>query len=357
MTELSMQVVVLTATVGAFALLMVFFVSWREDRRREFRLRMDQIEKENERQAKEEARREEAEDRARWEKLDERQREEEREVRSAAGAGTGGYIILDLPDEQRRFFHDLLKGFEDYAKLKGYSVSFSIDATFEKRIAFKFNVREGGLSVGQERVRSDFKEYLDKIKNAEQIDDLPVVVSIEEHELLVTLLKNRINFLQHSYNLAKNTSHYYEALIRKATTMPVFPSQQILLQTGGSFDSRSYQSSHSSRLIQGDQNALTDQSVDASIRIGNSFNERRAQLDALQGLISVLKAAEQSSKTEGVIRPLERARQELEEEEAPDKSRIARWLARAKETLKLGSFAKEAIDAAKDLFEQFGLPW
>jgi hypothetical protein len=30
-----------------------------------------------------------------------------------AGAGSGGFIVIDLPDEQRPFFHDLLKGFED----------------------------------------------------------------------------------------------------------------------------------------------------------------------------------------------------------------------------------------------------
>lgn len=347
MTELPIQFVLLGATMGAFTLLIMFGMFWRQDRQRDYRFRMEQLAKEDARRAKEQERLEAAEDRARWEQDDQKQREEEREIGQAAGAGTGGYIVLDLPDDQRRFFHDLLKGFEDYAKLKGYSVSFSIDATFDKRIAFKFTVQEGTLNIGQERVRSDFKEYLDKIKSAESIDDLPVVVSMEEHELLVTLLKNRINFLQHSYNLAKNTSQYYEALMRKATSMPVFPSQQILLQTGGTLDSRGYQSTNSSRLIQGDQNVLTDQSVDASIRIANSFNQRRAQIDALQKLISALKLEEQSKEASEAIRPIERAKEELEEEENPDKSRIARWLSRAKEALQLGSVTREALDAAR----------
>ena len=39
----------------------------------------------------------------------------------AIASGTSGYIIIDLPEKQKSLFHDLLKGFEDFAKIKGYS--------------------------------------------------------------------------------------------------------------------------------------------------------------------------------------------------------------------------------------------
>jgi hypothetical protein len=352
----SSQFLTIILSSTGLAIAIMFLLLWRQDRQREFGFRREQLRAEEERRAKQVEIEKEEKERTRWERYEERQSEEEKEIRRTAGAGTGGFIVLDLPDDQRPLFHDLLKGFEDYAKLKGYGVSFSIDATFQDRIAFKFTLHDGVFNVGQERVRSDFKEYLETLKDADSIDEVPVVVSLEEHELLVTLLKNRINFLQHSYKLEKNTTAYYETLMRKATNMPVFPSQQILLQTGGQIDSRNYSATNSQRLIQGNQNVLTDHSIDASVRIGNSFNERRAQIDALQRFLSLLRSDPQADKVADAIRPVERVKEELEEEERPNDTKISRWLARAKEALQLGSLGKETIDAAKDVFEKFGLP-
>jgi DNA-binding LacI/PurR family transcriptional regulator len=70
-----------------------------------------------------------------------------REVEEAR-VGSGGYIVVEMPEEDRPLFHDLLKGFEDYAKLKGYQISFSIDSSSIGRIAFKFTVKNDGVVVG-----------------------------------------------------------------------------------------------------------------------------------------------------------------------------------------------------------------
>jgi len=47
-----------------------------------------------------------------------------------------GYMVIDLPDNLRSVFHDLMKSFEDYAKLKGYDIAFSIDNTVSNKMAF-----------------------------------------------------------------------------------------------------------------------------------------------------------------------------------------------------------------------------
>src|SRR4051794_14937103 len=62
-------------------------------------------------------------------------RQAEIDAQQSAGAGTGGYIFLDLLDDKRTLFHDLLKGFEEYAQLKGYQVYFSIDNSYSNKIA------------------------------------------------------------------------------------------------------------------------------------------------------------------------------------------------------------------------------
>ena len=54
---------------------------------------------------------------------------------------TGGYIILDLPDNMRSMFSDLLKGFEDFAKLKGYNIIFSVDNSIPHKNASKFTLQ------------------------------------------------------------------------------------------------------------------------------------------------------------------------------------------------------------------------
>src|SRR5579871_3335540 len=141
---------------------------------------------------------------------------------AGGGSRSGGYIVIEMSERERPLFHDLLKGFEDYAKLKGYEISFSIDSSFEGRIAFKFTVKNDGVTVGPERVRKDFAEYVKQVRTGklEDLDDMPVVTSIEEHNLLMAMLKNRIVFLQQNYSLAKNAQTYYESILSNVRTFP-----------------------------------------------------------------------------------------------------------------------------------------
>ena len=276
--------------------------------------------------------------------------------REAAGPGSGGYIVLDLPNDKRPLFHDLLKGFEDYSRLKGYEVNFSIDATFKDKIAFKFTVAEDLVNIAPERVRRDFKEYIDKVKNGDNFDDIPIVTSFEEHYMLVKVLKNRISFLEHSYNLKTNAIDYYEKLLLKLLTLPAMPSQNILVQTGGTMDFKNYNSINSNKVIQGDNNLLLGGSVTTSVTIGDSFNSIKTQIDKIDAFIYALKKdPQQNSSHEAIIKDVEKVKDELQDEVQPDSARVAKWLERAKHTLKLGSLGQEVVSAAKELFSAFGI--
>ena len=113
-------------------------------------------------------------------------------------------------EEHRSLFHDFLKGFEDFAALKGYRVTVSIDSSNSQEFGFKFTIMESGITVSTDTVREDFNNYMQKIESGDALDDLPIVASPEDHDLILTKLKNRINFLQHSYNLSQNTIEYYD---------------------------------------------------------------------------------------------------------------------------------------------------
>jgi hypothetical protein len=123
---------------------------------------------------------------------------------AAAGPAAGGYIILNLPDEQKALFHDVLKGFEEYAGMKGYSIQFSIDNSAPNQIAFKFTVAGAGIQVSSQQVRSDFDEYMEKVRSGDPLNDLPAVIPEVQHRSLLLAMQNRINFLHHTYTAQTN---------------------------------------------------------------------------------------------------------------------------------------------------------
>jgi len=315
------------------------FTIWRRDRRIE-----------NEREERRELRASEAQMQA---EIEAEKREERRDA--ANKAGSGGYIVMDMPEEERPLFHDLLKGFEDYARLKGYEIAFSIDSSFESKIAFKFTVKNDGVVVGPERVRQDFKDYVAQVRTGkiEDLDEIPVVTNLEEHDLLVALLKNRISFLQHNYQLKSNAVEYYETLLANTRTFPVLPAPTVIVQTGGRMDARQFEANNSSRLLQGD-GTYTDTSV--NIEIGNSFNERQARIVALDDVIEKLKSSD--NRAEPVVkaeRELKKVRDELAEYPEPDKSTIKKWMEYAKQLMSTAALGYEIVEAARHLFALFGM--
>ncbi|MCX5895880.1 MAG: hypothetical protein NTZ51_08640 [Proteobacteria bacterium] len=255
-----------------------------------------------------------------------------------------------MPDDHRPLFHDLLKGFEEYARLKGYGVSFSIDATFKNRIAFKFTLTDPGVVVGTERVRQDLKEYLDRVKRGDNLDDLPVITSLEEHEVVVTTLKNRLSFLQHSYNLAKNAAEFYEGLIRKAITMPVLPAQSIVVQTGGSLSAPTYSAVNSPQALIGNGSR-----ADNSVRIALSFKELQEQIHGIDEILVRLRNESANDYRDEAVRNLKNVKEELEQANSPEPNRVAAWLEQARQALQFGSLGYETVQAAKELFRIFGM--
>lgn len=341
-----------------------FLLEWRRERRFQFRHQMESEERRRaeERELREqqlaieEQRRKEQQEREEMRRYEERIQREEESLRQAVGPGSGGYIIIDLPQEKRPLFHDLLKGFEEYARLKGYSVSFSVDSTYQDKIAFKFTINTDSVNVGPDRVRRDFQDYIDRVQSGDDLADLPVITSIEEHNLLVTILRNRISFLQHSYNLQKNAVDFYQRLLRNLPAGAVVSPPNLIVQTGGLMDSRRYISNQSSKLIQGDANTNTDQSVDASVTIGGSFNERRGQIEALARLITELKKdGSESVEKDGVVRHFERVKDELEDQTEPDRSRVRQWLDRAKTSIEALKLGKDTLQLINEVLTSFGV--
>ncbi|WP_186018187.1 hypothetical protein [Burkholderia gladioli] len=279
---------------------------------------------------------------------------------AVAGPAAGGYIILNLPDDQKALFHDVLKGFEEYAGLKGYSIQFSIDNSAPNQIAFKFTVAGAGIQVSTQQVRSDFDEYMEKVRSGDLLADLPIVIPEVHHRSLLLAMQNRINFLHYTYTAQENVVQYYEQFLRdlRATgTMGIALGQNLYIQTGGTMVPTSYSAVNSQNVAQGTNNSASNNTIDHSIKIGGSFNEKKTQLDALERAIKTINDAEGLPANEigRAIANFQKIKDELAHEDKPDAPRIQKWLETARGALSALSLSKEVADATKDAFSAFGI--
>ncbi len=318
-------------TFGAY-----FAMLYRRDRRHQNELEMEKVHLERE-------------------KLEiEKERKSITEDLTYQSNGNGGYIIFDLKDKSKAMFHDLLSGFEEYAKLRGYKISFSIDTSIVDKVAFKFTLQDSGVNVSTQTVRKDIQDYIAKVSKGENFDDLPVVVSQMEHDLILTTLKNRLNFLQSNYNLEKNSREYYESFLKKIASSSFGFSQAapIYIQTGGTHVPKSLTAMNSPNALVGDNNVYennSDNSDHSCINISNSFNKKREQVNKIDELIKLIQqeANIDEIKRQTLLTNFDKIKEEITDEEQPNKSKIFKWLSNTKailETLVLSHHTVEAVN-------------
>jgi len=97
------------------------------------------------------------------------------------GLNSGGYIIFDMPDAKKGMFHDLLKGFEDYAQLRGYIITFSIDNYLPTRSPSSSR-STAAASLFQKASFAKTKGIIEKVQRGDSLDDLPVILPAEEQQ-------------------------------------------------------------------------------------------------------------------------------------------------------------------------------
>jgi len=276
----------------------------------------------------------------------------------SATVDPGGYIIINLPDAQKSLFMDLLKGFEEYAALKGYRISFSYDGSLPNKVAFRFTILEGGITVSAEKVREDMQEYIRKVQGGANFDDLNIVVPPEKHHMTLMILKNRLSFLQNTFTAQKNALQLYEKLIR--TFGPgQFPATgpQFFIQGSGTVSPTNYSAVNSQQIAQGQHIRMIGNTGDYTLNIGNTFNDRKVIADMIDHVGQLLwnEKGETQTKSWEARKYLEKAKDEICDEATPDESRLRRYLNKAREVFSTATFAKEAMDAFRELLEKIGI--
>ena len=278
-------------------------------------------------------------------------------------ASTSGYIIIEMPDSKKRMFHDFLLGFEEYAELRGYAITVSLDSSLPNKLAFKLTLT-ADPSVSTQQVREDLQVYIDKVQNGD-VSGLPQVVPAGQHRLLALAMANRINFLQNSLNVQNALIGEYRELLKQVSSerFKVMPTQHLIIQAGSQSSATTLEVLNSPQAAIGTGNEVMENKLGQRAYIAESLNERRTQIDAVKEFIDLLHktrlevSAQRPSKPdtlESADMCLRKVAVELEVAK-PDPQRIQRWLETAKFTLKTFGLTKEVADAAKVVWEMFRL--
>ena len=209
-------------------------------------------------------------------------------------------------------------------------------------------------------MRSDIKDYIEKVKGGENFDDLPVVISSEEHSLVSATLKNRISFLQHNYNLEKNTREHYENLLKKLSFSSNGFGQQpaIFIQTGGVNTPKHLLANNSQNVLLGEDVMYennSDNSDHSEITISNSFNKRKEQVAKLDELIKLLKEEKEIKEDDRqtLITNFDKIREEITDEETPNKSKLFKWFSNTKKILENVVLTHHTTEAIHWIYENF----
>lgn len=263
---------------------------------------------------------------------------------------TNEFISILIPEGLKDLLIDSLRAFENYSKLSGYEVKFSFNNSEKDKLAFSFTVTENPNGISEDKIRADIKDFLKKVQNGEKFDDLPVSINPLEHQMVLTTLKNRASFIEHSYNIEKNMRELYEKTVKDLlTTKNLFTQQQQpmtvnnnYLQSGGQNNSKQIEATNSN-VNMGDGNFVEDN----SINIEHSFNEKKTIVEKIECSIRQIDKEPSLSvqDKQDLKRHLENIKEEITDEAKPDASKLKKSWDKIKKVAENLVLSKELTDS------------
>lgn len=265
----------------------------------------------------------------------------------------GGYITINIPEDKKSGFQDILKGFEEYTSLKGYKVSISSDLSIQDKISIKITIDEFGVTTNINNVKRDLNEFMEKIYNGDSLEDLPQVLPSLEHQKIIMALTNRINFLQQNYQMEKKMKEFYADFVQNLPLGSISHQiPQIQIHNGDlEMDKRKYIAKNSSNVMQGDNQKNT---IENNINIGNTLSQQQERIKDLEEIISLIDSEySENSDIQKVKRQFENIKEEILEEETPDKSLIEKALERTNKIIATFEKGEKIVEKVTNLFESF----
>ena len=279
---------------------------------------------------------------------------------AAAVAQSGGFAFFDIADEHKALFTDALNGFSDFAKLKGYSVELSFDTTLPGKVGIRFTILDSGITVSTAKVRKDVDEYINRLRSADDLSDMPMATDSTEHVRLTSAIQARFAYLRTQAEMFAVQVEFYKRMMHEWKPDSVrgigyVSPVQIHLTNEGSRNMRdSYNAENSRNIAQGKKaKAVTK---DSTIAIGSTLSEKNKQVSALKDLEKSIGDAELPDETrQKTLRHVQNAVEEMENSSNPDPDEVGKWLGRADTALKTAGAAAGLMEKLHGALEMFGL--
>ncbi len=293
--------------------------------------------------------------------------ESERETADSRGStlygGNGGYVFIDVLDEYKGLFHDAIRGFEEFARLKGYRVSIAVDTTPPGKVGFKFTILNQGVTVSTETVRSDVDAYIAKFRKSESdaLDDLPIIIDPVEHERLKAGLTARFTMVKNNAEMYKTLADFYRQFAFDMSRFGAGGVSYLPLGTNvinqieytgprTSGDTFSAVESPGAAVGKGNTTAIEG----STITIGSTLTAKNEQVNGLSELLELVRQSGLENKDDAV-RQLTNAKEELADGDPPDAGLIARFLGKANHLLSLAEEGTELYEKASKVMQLFCL--
>ena len=269
-------------------------------------------------------------------------------------SSTNDYVYIDIPDRQKSAFTDLIRGFEHFAKIRAYTISFSYDSSFQNKIGFKFYSNIETSQSSTDKIKSDFEDYLERIRSGRGFNDLPQMISFEEHQKELLILKNKIVDLEFQYKVEKNLREYFEKTANKFLRIKdSFKTHSfVIVQIGENNSVQTIQPDHAKNLIIGDKGSIDDYS---KIFISKSYSERKKQIDKIEEITKAIEEQiEDNHKFKGeILSCLKIMGEELELKEQPSRTILFKQLLALKSFFEKVIFTHDLKEALTWLFNSF----
>lgn len=305
----------------------------------------------------------------RWEyqvRSDEEHRRWEREQALVTQAATvlvpdgGGFVFVDVAEDKKTFFVDVMNGFSDFARLKGYEVELALDTRVPGKVGIRITILGFGVTVSTANVRNDIDEFINRVRSGDDLSDLPMTVDPVDHARLKSALQTRFAHLRAQAEMRAAQEEFYRAMSRdlRGATMRAVQHSPILINVNneGALNMRdSYSAQNSQNVAQGDNaRAITSGS---KVLIGATHSERTKQVDTLRQLEQAIRQAQlPDDKKEAALRHVGNAREEIEDSPAPSPDSIGKWLGRANTALATAGTAAGLLEKLHEALKAFGLP-
>jgi hypothetical protein len=237
------------------------------------------------------------------------------------------YAFIDMPDPHKAGFHDLLKGFEDFARVRGYDVAISVDVSLVGKFGFKFSFSDKKQSITSPSVQKDLSDYIRSVEKDEHLEELPIVLPERQHHELVVAMRTRIHFLQFQREMLKDKLEWQglrqsfledvvKSFAKKELKIPAMPPITLIQEN--------------------------NPTVTQSVVMGSTPEDRQKQIKILETLKAILA---KTPKTEDLADQVTNAQVELKKNN-PDPARFAKILEQVKFGVKAFGLVKEIKDAA-----------